>query len=177
MSEAYQRFLDQYLRATSWGERKDGPPFELLDSLTADERARAEDELINRLSSWRDDWPIEGLGHLRTPKAEGPLRKLLPRAFGSMKAKIATAIWKISADESMLDVVLKQSQASFFNGFTSFYEFRQIDMIYCLAQFPQPEARARLEQLTRDRRYLIAYNAKRALGLRQSYYGIKDHTL
>jgi hypothetical protein len=53
--------------------------------------------------------------------------------------------------------------ATFLN-LASFATFAQIDYIYCLAQFPQPEARQRLEELANDNEYLVSYNAKHALG-------------
>lgn len=180
MSKSYQEFVDRYLNAHDWAQRKDGAPLWILDALTDAEKEKAEDEFIQRLSSWgllsswADDWPVEGLGHLKSEKAEPMLRRLLPRSFGAMKAKIATAIWKISQDDNMVDVVIRQSRPFFLSGFTSFYEFRQIDIIYCLAELPHQTAKARLEELTRDNRYLISYNAKQALGLRKTYFKIED---
>ncbi len=170
MSNAYQRFVREYLEATSL-ERRDGPPIEIIDELTPEEKEKAEEELIKRLSIW-DDWAAIGLGHMKSAKAAPALYALLPKAFGSVKARIATALWKICGDEKMLQIVLNLSYPSFFSGLNPFHEFKQIDIIYCLVQFPQPEARARLEELTQDTQYLVSYNAKRALELRKSYYNI-----
>lgn len=170
MPNAYQRFLREYVNPTAI-DRRDGPPVVILDKLTFEEKERAEEELIKRLSI-RDDWPVIGLGHMKSAKAAPKLYELLPKAFGSVKAQIATALWKICGNEEMLEVVLKLSQPSFFSWLNPFHEFKQIDIIYCLAQFPQSKAGARLEELTEDEKYLISYNAKRALELRKNYYKI-----
>jgi hypothetical protein len=171
MSNAYQRFVREYLEANSWAERKDGAPVEIIDKLTSEERERAEEELIKRLSI-RDDWAAIGLGYMKSAKAAPALYALLPKASGSVKAQIATALWKICEDEKMLQVVLNLSQPSFLSRLSPYYEFKQINLIYCLAQFPQTEAKARLEELTEDGQYLVSYNAKRALVLRKTYYKI-----
>lgn len=171
MSDAYQRFVIEYLEANSWAERKDGVPVEILDELTSEEKEKAEGELIKRLDI-RDDWAAIGLGHMKSEKAAPILYDLLAKASGVVKAQIATALWKICGDAEMLQVVLNLSQPSFLSRKSSYYEFKQIDIIYCLAQFPQSEARARLEELTVDEKYLVSYNAKRALELRKSYYNV-----
>ena len=173
MSESYQIFLRFYINTESWAERKDGVPLELLDALTPDDKSQAEDELISRLSSWRDSWPIVGLGHLGSKKALPRLYALLPKAFGAIKAEIALAIWKISHDEEMLEVVLKCSRRSTISLLTGSGTFKLIDVEYCLAQFPQAKAKERLSELTNDSDYLVSYNANRALELRKTLYGIE----
>ena len=63
MPNAYERFVREYLEATSY-ERRDGVPVEILDELTSEEKAKAEAELIKRLSI-RDTWQAIGLGHMK----------------------------------------------------------------------------------------------------------------
>ena len=175
MSKAYQDFLDNYLNAYSWVQRRDGTPLDLLDVLSEEEKIKAEDELLNKLSR-RDTWIIEGLGHLKSRKALPQLYKLLRRTKGSVKAQTALAIWKISGDEQLVNVVLKLSHNTghyLLRLISSFIEFEMIDIIYCLAQFPQKEAEQRLKELTFDSRYLVSYNANRALTLRKTYYKIE----
>jgi hypothetical protein len=170
MTEDYSRFVEQYLEAKSWPERKDGPPVELLDKLTPAERERAEGELISRLDTW-DSWPAVGLGHMRSQKAAPNLYALLARARGTVKAEVATALWKICGDEEMLRVVLDLSGRSWLQRLNPLDEFRMLDIIHCLAQFPQPEAGARLEELKSDRDKWVAHNAECALRLRKRRYG------
>lgn len=40
--------------------------------------------------------------------------------------------------------------------------YDMIDIVHCLAQFPHPQARQRLQDLERSRNYLVAYSAERA---------------
>jgi HEAT repeat protein len=131
----------------------------------------AEAELIKRLDT-NDSWPAIGLGHIKSTRAVPKLYDLLPKASGPVKAQIATTLWRICEDGNMLQIVLDLSQPSITSRLSPFYEFNLIDIIYCLAQFPQPECRARLEELTADKRHLVSYNAKRALALRKSLYNI-----
>lgn len=170
MSSAYERFVREYLGATSY-ERRDGVPIEILDELTQVEKEKAESELIKRLDL-DDSWPAIGVGHLKSAKAVPKLYELLPKASASVKAQIATALWKICEDENMLQVVLDLTKPSLTSRLNPFYESNLIDIIYCLAQFPQPEARTRLEEFTVDKRYLVSYNAQRALALGKGLYSI-----
>lgn len=163
LSKTYRDFVRGYLEANTWPERKDGPQTYLLDALNEEDKKRAEDELIKRLSSWRDTWPIVGLGHLRSAKALPHLYPLLSRSRGSVKAEIATAIWNISRDETMLQIVIRCSKRSILSLFNPFKTFSKIDIIYCLAQFDRQDAFDRLEEMKMDRDYLVSYNAKRAL--------------
>ncbi|MFD0711774.1 hypothetical protein [Paenibacillus sp. GCM10027626] len=43
--------------APTWEKQKDGPPLELFDRMTAEERQAAEEELF-RIVSLRDSWPV-----------------------------------------------------------------------------------------------------------------------
>jgi hypothetical protein len=164
--KAYQRFVREYLEVSSWPARKDGVPLEILDQLTAEEKNRAEDDLIKRLSE-NDTWPIIGLGHLRSIKAVPRLRNLLERSQGSSRAQIATALWKIAGDDEMLATVIECSNLP---STGPYGEFALIDIVYCLAQFPQEKAETRLEELARSESHLVSYNAKRALRMRANRY-------
>lgn len=155
MTSAYNNFVKYYLEANTWHERKDGVPVELIDQLTTPEKEMAEEELINCLRV-NDSWEAIGLGYMKSNKAAPKLYSLLTKARGSVKAEIATALWKICNDENMLKIVLNLSRPSFLSRISPFYVFRQINVIHCLAQFPQPEARMRLEELKTDREYLIS---------------------
>ncbi len=96
------------------------------------------------------------------------------RRSRAIRAIIATAIWNICKDEEMLKVVLKSSYYSFFGAVNPYYEYDMIKVVFCLAQFPQKEARLRLEELTTNDYYLISYNAKAAINYRRSLYKIYD---
>src|SRR5215472_1254956 len=112
-SAAYKDFDRWFLNANySWSERKDGAPIELLDKLDPEEKQRAEEALISRLSTG-DSWPARGLGYLRSQNALGPLRRLLPKAKGSVRAAIALAISQIDGDPQMADELLDLSRSDY----------------------------------------------------------------
>jgi hypothetical protein len=131
-SSAYEDFDRWFLHANSWQERKDGVPLELLDKLNPEEKQRAEEALISRLSTG-DSWPPRGLGHLRSKNAVRPLRGLLPKAKGSVRAAIALAIWQIDGDPQMADDLVAVSRDNYTDDSHSVKTFTMIDIIYCLA--------------------------------------------
>jgi len=167
-SLAYQEFDRRFLNASySWPERKDGVPLELLDKLDPAEKQRAGEALISRLSTG-DSWPARGLGHLRSQNALGPLRGLLPKAKGSVRAAIALAIWQIDGDPQMADELLALSRSDYTDDSHSAKTFTMIDIIYCLAYLSSEAVTKRLEELTQSKNYLISYNARRAIKLRNT---------
>jgi hypothetical protein len=166
-SSAYQEFDRCFLNANyCWAERKDGVPLELLDKLNPEEKERAEEALISRLSTG-DSWPARGLGHLRSQNALGRLRRLLPKAKGSVRAAIALAIWQIDGDARMADELLALSRSDYTDDSDSSKTFTMIDIIYCLAYLSSETVTKRLEELTQSKNYLLSYNARRAIKLRK----------
>jgi hypothetical protein len=159
-SPAYTAFLDDYLHANTWSQRKDGCPLDLLDALTPQEKTRAESELLMNLSLG-DSWPIEGLGHLKSKAALPRLRQMLPSAQNSIIAYVALAIWKIDRDPTMCGITIKASIDFYTDDERSSNTFTMTDIIYCLAQFPLPEALERLKELEKSSNSLISYNAER----------------
>ena len=173
MSSAYQNFLKHYLHPDQ-NDRRDGTPLDLLDKLSPEEKLNAEKELLKRLDG-RDSWIIRGLGHFKSKAALPKLYELLQRKLGrAYRAIIATAIWNICNDEEMLKVVLKSSYYSSFDEISPYFEFYMIDVVLCLAQFPQKEARLRLEEIALNEPYLISSNAKDAINYRRNLYNIYD---
>jgi hypothetical protein len=168
-SQAYTRFVVEFLEANSWAQRKEGVPLELLDALDEDELAMAEEALIQRLSTG-DDWPARGLGYLRSQNALTALRALLPRATGTVRAATGLAIWQISRDATMCGELIRLSHEEYTDDDKSWKTFTMIDVIHCLAHLPYPAAVARLEELKTSGNSLIAYNANYALGLRGTAY-------
>ena len=164
-SLAYQEFDRRFLNAYSWPERKDGVPLELLDKLDPEEKQSAEEALISRLSTG-DSWPARGLGHLRSQNALGSLRRFLPKAKGSVRAAIALAIWQIDADPQMADELVALSRNDYTDDSSSAKTFTMIDIIYCLAYLSSETVTKRLEELTQSKNYLISFNARRAIKLR-----------
>lgn len=150
-------FRREYLGANTWAQRKDGVPLDLLDNLSIEELKVAEGELI-KAASLRDDWPIVGLGHIKSKDALPKLVKLLSESKETMKVKIAHAIFQISQDEKMKDIVIETMQQ--ITG-----EFELIDALYYLSFFKDNRITELLNSYRNHKKYLVAYNATRYLGL------------
>lgn len=165
-SVAYRAFVAGFLGPRDWARSKEGCPLDLLDALGAAEKERAAEELLTRVSIG-DSWPIQGLGRLGHAAALPRLRALLKEArapglkepYGGMVAYVALAIWQIDRDSSMCEVLIRASMDWYTDDVESLRTFQMIDIIHCLAQFPQQRARDRLKQLESSPNHLIAYNA------------------
>jgi len=155
-SENFLLFERDFLHANTWPQRKDGPPYYLLDRLTSEEQRQAETLLIEALGVG-DDWPVMGLGHLRSIRALAPLYRLLETARLSLRISVAYAIYQINADPNVIEVVLEE-----FPKITN--EYTLIYALHLLPMFPDPRIRKLLEGYTNDGRYLVEYNACVALG-------------
>lgn len=150
-------FRKEFLEANSWAQRRDGVPLYLLDNLTTDEIKVAEAELI-KIAGLKDDWPILGLGHIKSTNALPILYKLLYKSKGVMRVKIAHSIFKISQDSKMIDLVLEAMPK-----ITGEYEL--IDVLYYLPGFKEERITDLHHCYTSHKEYLVAYNATRYLGL------------
>ena len=157
MSNNLKVFQEEFLDANSWPQRKDGVPLDLLDNLSDSEREIAEQQLLERLSL-KDDWPIRGLGHLRSQKGLKKLYELLSKCKKAMKITIAHAIFQICADKKMVDVVLSEVPQ-----ISSQYEL--IPVVYLLPDFKDERVNQLLNTLRDHKEYLVAYNATQAMGL------------
>lgn len=151
-------FRKEFLEANSWAQRKDGVPLDLLDNLTEEELKIAEVELIN-VVSLKDNWPIVGLGHIKSKDALPTLYDLLDKSKGSMKVTIAHSIFQICQDTKMIEIVLETMPR-----ITNQYEL--IDVLYYLADFKDKRITELHNNYRNHKEYLVAYNATRYLGLR-----------
>ncbi|MCO4293805.1 hypothetical protein NF867_13115 [Solitalea sp. MAHUQ-68] len=97
-------FRKEFLEANTWAQRKDGVPLYLLDNFTREELKVAEIELIKALSL-RDNWPIVGLGYIKSKDALPTLYNLLEKSKGAMKVTIAYSIFQICQDPKMIEIV------------------------------------------------------------------------
>jgi len=157
MSDNLQTFRDKYLNARSWGQRKDGVPLFLLDELSPEELKIAEEELLDKLDL-RDDWPINGLGHIKSQKALSKLYDLLKESSRGMKISIAHSIFQISDDKEMIEIVLVEMPK--LKGWTEI-----IHMLYLLPTFNDDRTDQMLDDYREHKDYLVAYNATRVMGL------------
>ncbi|WP_113638505.1 hypothetical protein [Nubsella zeaxanthinifaciens] len=150
-------FRKEFLEANSWAQRKDGVPLDLLDNLTNEELKIAEVELI-KLASLKDNWPIVGLGHIKSKDALPKLYDLLDKSKGSMKVTIAHSIFQICQDTQMIEIVLETMPR-----ITNQYEL--IDVLYYLPDFKDKRITEMHNDYRNHKEYLVAYNATRYLGL------------
>ena len=149
-------FRKEYLEANTWAQRKDGVPLDLLDNLSNEEIEFAETELI-KAASLQDDWPIIGLGHIKSKDALPILYELLDKSKGKMKVTIAHSIFQIAQDAKMIEIVL-ETMPRITN------EFEPIGVLRYLPDFKDKRI-TDLHHKYRDHRdYLVAYNAARYLG-------------
>ncbi len=152
-----EEFRNEYLKANTWAQRKEGAPLYLLDNLTPEEVKTAEREMIKALSPG-DSWPILGLGHLKSKDALSKLYKLLDKSEKYVKVAVAHSIFQICRDEKMIDVVLDATTK------TSHWS-ELVDIIYLLPGFQNEKVIKMLNDFRHHEDYLVAYNATRALGL------------
>lgn len=150
-------FRKEFLEAKSWAQRKDGVPLDLLDNLTDKELKIAEIELIN-VVSLKDNWPIVGLGHIKSKDALLTLYDLLDKSKGSMKVTIAHSIFQICQDTKMIEIVL-ETMPRITN------QFELIDVLYYLPDFKDNRVKELHHNYRNYKEYLVAYNATQSLGL------------
>lgn len=157
MSKHLQQFRDDFLNANTWGQRKDGVPLELLDKLSSADLEVAENELIGKLGLG-DDWPIQGLGHIRSQKSLPLLNDLLLKSQKTMRVTIAHSIFQIKQDQEMIEIVLEEMPRP--EHWTEI-----IHLLYLLPTFQDERINTLLNNYREHKDYLVAYNATRALGL------------
>ncbi|MEP5341580.1 MAG: hypothetical protein ABJL44_03275 [Algibacter sp.] len=157
MSKKLETFREHFLNAKSWGQRKDGVPLELLENLNEKELEIAEKELIEKLSL-KDDWPIDGLGHIKSQKALPKLYDLLQKSKKGIKVSIAHSIFQISEDKEMIDIVLTEMPK--LKHWTEI-----IHMLYLLPIFKDDKINKMLNDYREHKEYLVAYNATQAMGV------------
>jgi hypothetical protein len=150
-------FRKEFLEANSWEQRRDGVPLDLLDNLTSEELKVAEIELI-KVVSLKDNWPIVGLGHIKSKDALPTLYDLLDKSKGSMKVTIAHSIFQICQDNKMIEIALRTMPR-----ITNQYEL--IDALYYLPDFKDKRITELHNKYRNHNEYLVAYNATRYLGL------------
>lgn len=157
MSDKLKIFRDEFLNANTWSQRKDGVPLDLLDNLSDEELKIAEKELIDIVST-KDDWPIMGLGHIKSQKALKKLYNLLPQSKKGMKVTIAHSIFQICEDKEMIEIALTETPN--INN-----HFELIHIVYLLKGFKNEKVDEMLNRLREHKEYLVAYNATQAMGL------------
>jgi hypothetical protein len=150
-------FRNEFLFANTWAQRKDGVPLDLLDNLTTEELKIAEIELL-KVASLRDDWPIVGLGYIKSKSALPTLYDLLEKSKRAMKVTIAHSIFQICQDNTMTEIVLETMP-------TITNQFELIDVLSYLPGFKNKRITDLHHSYRNHKDYLVAYNATRYLGM------------
>jgi hypothetical protein len=150
-------FREHFLNANSYSQRRDGIPLYLLDELTEDELRVAENEMIDVLNI-KDDWPIKGLGYIRSKGALSKLYRLLVKSKKGIKVIVAHSIFQISRDRKMIEITLSE-MPKISN------QYVLIDLVYLLQAFEDRLTDRMLNDYRNHKEYLVAYNATRAMGL------------
>jgi hypothetical protein len=150
-------FRKYFLGASTWAQRKDGVPLDLLDNLTPNELKTAETELI-KSACLGDTWRIIGLGHIKSKNALPTLYFLFDKSNKGIKVTIAHSIFQICQDAKMIDVVLEEMPK-----ITNQYEL--IGILYLLPTFHDERVTTLLKAFRDHKEYLVAYNATKVLGL------------
>src|SRR5688572_19666975 len=127
MSSALENFRKGFINANIGALCKDGPAVHLIDALNTQEKSVAEQELIRSLNV-NNLWAVTGLGHMRSGNALPYLQKLYPKSKSFGKIIIAHAIFRISSDPKMIELVVEE-----FSHIKN--ESQLIDIIYLLPEF------------------------------------------
>lgn len=128
----------------------------MLDALSPAEKNRAITILKEKLDG-NDDWPIRAMAHMRICDSVPRLRELLLEpTMPSIRAVTATAIYELTNDGDMEDIVWSVA------GSRENEWFHRLDAIHCLGRFDSASASQRLAALLDDPDYLVSYNAKLA---------------
>lgn len=165
---AEQRFWDHFDNWENW--RDGGPDTQTLDSMAVEERARVEHELLRRLANGpANSWVPKALGHMKSQKAEAPLRTQLRSATGSYTVAVAEALWHIcGVEEAARKVVGILKKKTLFSRLQLWWNNSKLDLprihaAVALGHIDHPESRKALEEAAEDPDYYVSYNAKSAL--------------
>jgi len=160
-TEAYRRFVESFFGQTP-DTAREGPDIAALLSLQGEERAHAEQMLIDRLGT-SDSRPAIGLGALGSTRAAPRLRAILgasrPLAreiTGGFLANVAAASWRIEqnpeAADALVDVLSSSPLKTVAAGAAAE-----------LGSVPTPAAKAALARALEDDSMLLRGTAAAAL--------------
>ncbi len=166
-SPAFRTFKESYFGSLHPRERLDGPNVAVLRRLEPDERARAEQLLLERLEGGSaDERVVIGLGELRSKRAADVIRQRLPepgrpiaawpRGKSDQVLTICGALWKIEKSPAALRWVTRivTEEANYFDRNRA---------AVALWDFPCREASEALRQALLDDEMLVRMNAMRSL--------------
>ncbi|CAM2068868.1 hypothetical protein SCOR_26105 [Sulfidibacter corallicola] len=154
-STAFQRFRNSYFE----NPRRDGPDLAVLDQLTVEERGLAEAQLVQALRG-ESLYAIRALAHLNSRAAVPILQGMLPKAKGVTRVWIASALWQIERDETVIECLLDALKKKWFGGGSARFE-----AAIALGAIPEGRVFRALTEASREPDAVVSANALRSLAL------------
>lgn len=140
----------------------------IIDKLNNDEKKKVEDRLISKLlepTEGVDTLIVETLAYLKSEKALPLLRNLLKNSSNELiKLKIAVSIFEINPSEDLIDLAISAFK-KLDNQKDSNYVYKLTTAFFYLIRFNSSEVNNKIKQYIDHKEYLLAFNAKRALGM------------
>ncbi len=147
MSTLYEKFRASFNR--------NGADWSIVTRARGVARRQLEDDLIANL----DYFEATALGIMKSERAVGVLKEQLATRSGSVKVRIARALWDITQYPGSLaaiaSVVLADAQSTSWSD--------RVDAACALHGIHHPEADAALGKALFDEEYLVRYNAAQTL--------------
>lgn len=139
----------------------------IIDELTENEKQLLEKALIQKLQSEAekeiDTLIVETLAYLKSLVSLPLLRNLLEVSNDIViRLRIATAIFEISQDVEMIDIVVNLVK-EMDNKKDAYYVYKLTSAFYYLAKFKNEKTKQLIKEYASHPEYLISYNAKQAL--------------
>ncbi len=136
---------------------------QIIDQLNDLEKSALETALIAMLPVTKDPLIIETLAYMKSSNALPALYDKLV-TLPDMNLTTAVCIFEINADSAMIDVALDAAR-KIASRTDPYRKFSLIYIFFPLSKFKHQKINAFIEQFINDDDFLIAYNAKRFLGL------------
>ena len=161
------RLISEVIPPSDYKHRNGFSNISIIDKLTNSERQNLDTALIEKLSAESekdlDALVVETLGYLKSINSLPTLYDLVTKKSGETQLIIASSIFEINQDMTMIDVALIAAKA-IDNEKDSYYVYKLIPSFYYLAKFENAKTNQFIKSYTSHPEYLISYNAKRALG-------------
>ena len=166
-SEPYRRFRQVFFDEP----HRDGPDMLALDALDPTERRAAERELLDRI----DDPAVstaamDGLAHLRSQAALGPLREIMQAGRDRRAVHAAMALWRIDRDEAAFRTLCRVVEDRPWLR----RDPARVDAAAMLRQIERPAALVPLIDALDDRDIAVRANAKLAVRERLGLHAEAD---
>jgi hypothetical protein len=165
-----EKLIDKIIPPCDYQNRNGFNNIPLLKNLSNNEKKQVESALIDRVSNNRDEeidiLIVETLAYLKSFKSLPLLMRLLERCSNDLiKLKIAASIFELNQDRDMVNIAIN-SFKKLDNNKDAYYVYKITSAFFYLIKFKTPEVNNIIKEYINHKEYLVAYNAKRALGIR-----------